>query len=186
MIPVEPAGQLTPPIVHVAGFSLRPIQRSDVDDWFAYLSMPHVIEHTSWSLDGPGDLHGLIDSYGSSSPVSPVRFALQDANGRLKGTLGFNPTLLEADARELAYDLHPALWGRGLASAFSGPLVRWAKTSCNYASILATVLDTNLRSARVLDRIGFVVERKLPNYRRVRGEPRDFLLYRDRGQAAQA
>lgn len=166
------------PFLSMAGFSLRPIRLSDADDWFAYLSIPQVVEHTSWNIDGPDDLRALIDSYLAPEPALPVRFALQeDLDGRLLGSFGFNPTSLEADSIELAYDLHPSLWGRGFASACAISLVGWASTTLGRSRVLATVLDTNSRSIGVLERTGFHREGKLSHHRPVRGELRDFWLY---------
>lgn len=36
--------------------ALRPLRASDLPDWFAYLRLPQVYEHTSWNVAAPQDL----------------------------------------------------------------------------------------------------------------------------------
>ena len=60
----------------LADFSLRPLERSDVPDWDAYLSLPAAVEHTSWNLRGPDDLRAQCSRYESPAPESPCRFAV--------------------------------------------------------------------------------------------------------------
>jgi ribosomal-protein-alanine N-acetyltransferase len=36
------------PAVVGAAVTLRPIEPADADAWYGYLSMPEVLEHTSW------------------------------------------------------------------------------------------------------------------------------------------
>jgi len=159
-------------------FALRLVEQNDVNDWYSYLSLPHVVEHTSWDLRGPDDLRALIGSYNQPGKPSPLRFAVcETSSGRFVGTFGLNSISPETRSAELAYDLHPSYWGRGLGSACAEAVVHWANTSLGYPRTWALVLDTNLPSARLLQSIGFVPERQLPAYRIVRGEPRDFWLY---------
>ncbi len=56
-------------------------------------------------------------------------------------------------------------------------LTEWALRELGFARIQATVLDTNVASAGVLERCGFQREGLLRRYRLVRGEPRDFWMY---------
>jgi ribosomal-protein-alanine N-acetyltransferase len=170
--------QIQEPRLSNPDFSLRQVELSDIADWYSYLSIPGVVEHTSWNLSGPSDLHTLICSYSQSTPATSVRFALRETStGRLVGTVGLNSISQATRSAELVYDLHPSHWGRGLASACGNAMIHWARTSLGCRRIWAAVLDTNLRSARVLEKLGFVREHELPAYRIVRGESRDFWLY---------
>ena len=104
--------QLGLPSISMTGFSLRPIQHSDAADWYAYLSMPYVVEHTSWSLKGPDDLLALIESYRLPAPASPIRFALQeDLSGRLFGNIRAQPNLAWAKERRARLRLTPITLG---------------------------------------------------------------------------
>jgi len=168
----------TAPELDLAGFSLRPLTAADIGDWYAYLSGPAAIEHTSWSLRGAGDLAPLIAEYHGELPGSQRRFAIHSgALNRLIGTIGFHTISPVNKTAELAYDLHPACWGQGIASACVKAVIAWGVTRHAYVRIRATVLDTNGASARVLEKCGFQYEGTLRHYRFVRGVPRDYAMY---------
>jgi RimJ/RimL family protein N-acetyltransferase len=98
-----------PPASAVSGIVLRQLERSDVPAWYRYLSMPTVVEHTSWNLSGPEELDALLTRYQSAGEDAPVRFAIVDAdNARLAGTIGFCVISSAHGCAELAYDLAPA------------------------------------------------------------------------------
>jgi RimJ/RimL family protein N-acetyltransferase len=168
----------TTPLLESAEFSLRPIELSDIDAWYEYLSMPHVVEQTSWSLASAEALRPLIDWYNADDPSSAIRFAIQAVSSeRLVGTVGFHTVSVPHRTAELAYDLHPSYWGRGLASACCRATTAWGFSQQHYVRVQATVLETNARSVRVLERCHFSCEGMLRSYRMVRGEPRDFWMY---------
>ncbi len=174
-----------PPLVPEAAVRLVPITRADATAWFAYLSQPGAVEHTSWDLSGGvAELEKLVDWYDSLEPGSAIRFAIRARDGgergggeRLLGTIGFHSIVLAHRTAELAYDLAPEAWGRGLASACVRAIVPWGFAARGYQRIQATVLDTNVASIRVLERAGFAREGLLRGYRLVRGLPRDFWIY---------
>jgi ribosomal-protein-alanine N-acetyltransferase len=56
-------------------------------------------------------------------------------------------------------------------------LTEWALTHAGLLRVQATVLTTNTRSVRVLERCGFDREGLLRRYRLVRGAPGDFWMY---------
>lgn len=168
----------TVPVLGSAEFSLRPITLADVPAWYEYLSMPLVVEHTSWNLTSIDSLVPLVHGYNSDAPESAIRFAVQETSGnRLIGTVGFHTVSVAHRTAELAYDLHPAYWGRGLASACCRAATAWGFAEQHYVRIQAMALDSNAASIRVLERCQFTLEGKLRSYRMVRSEARDFWLY---------
>lgn len=168
-----------PPPIPDAPVRLAPIERADAAAWLAYLAQPGAVEHTSWDLSGGVEaLAALIDWYDSSEPASAIRFAIRgDEDDRLLGTIGFHSIALAHRTAELAYDVAPAWWGRGLASACVRAIVPWGFAARGYVRVQATVLDTNAASIRVLEKTGFACEGLLRRYRHVRGTPRDFWMY---------
>ncbi len=170
---LEPA-----PRVDDAPVVLRPLEHADVDDWYAYLSVPSVVEHTSWSVGGRDELAALVDDCTSDAKTSGVRFAIVDgADGSLVGSIGFPLLSWPHRTAEVAYDLKPSAWGRGIATACCRALTGWALDERGFVRIQATALDTNTASRRVLEKSGFLYEGTLRKLKRVRGTSRDFLLY---------
>lgn len=78
---------------------------------------------------------------------------------------------------ELAYDLSPAYWGRDIATAICKMVTLWSYEALHLQRVQATILETNTRSERVLQKSGFVYEGFLRSYRRIRGVPGNFKMY---------
>jgi len=158
--------------------ALRPMRREDAAAWYACLSAPGALEHSSWVLHSAADLEAECLRYASADPASPRRWAMLDGrDGRLLGSIGFHSVDPAHRRAEIAYDLAPAAWGQGLATAACLALCRHGFGQLGYLRIQATVLDSNLASRRVLEKTGFAQEGLLRSYRLVRGQPRDFLMY---------
>lgn len=137
-----------------------------------------MIEHTSWNLSGPDDLGESIQWYTSEEPGTAIRLALIDiSDDRLVGTFGFHSISVPHRTAEIAFDLHPSFWKRGIASATCRCLVNWGFDVKRFLRIQAATLDTNSPSQRVLQRCGFAYEGRLRSFRIVRGRPGDFLMY---------
>lgn len=157
---------------------LRQLERSDAGDWYAYLALPEVFQHTSWNLDSAKDLSRLFDLFDSPSADSERRLAIVDKrHDRLIGTIGFHTVSSANKTAEIAYDIAPSHWGKGIASAVCDAVTRWSFLSYGFVRVQATVLHTNVRSEKVLQRCHFRREGLLRSYRMVRGTPGDFVLY---------
>jgi ribosomal-protein-alanine N-acetyltransferase len=158
--------------------TLRHLDLSDAPAWYAYLADSVVVEHTSWDLRGIDDLLPNFDDYASTQPSSPMRLAvvLRDG-GQLVGTIGLNAISPQHRTAEIAYDLSPAVWGQGVATAIVNAVVDWGFQRLGLLRIQATVLESNARSIRVLERCAFEREGYLRCYRQIRGRSGNFWLY---------
>ena len=157
---------------------LRPVVVADLTHWYEYLSLPLVYEHTSWNVASPGDLTSYALSSGAERPESMLRLAVAErSSGKLVGTIGFHSVSPQDFRAELAYDLAPAMWGKGLATYLAALLVSWAHEHAGITRVQATVLQSNARSVAVLERCGFEHEGVLRSYRMVRGTPGNFSMY---------
>lgn len=165
------------PELGLDGLRLRPLQEADAAGWHAYLRDETVTRHTSWQLDGPDTLARLIRGYARPAESHSMRLAIVTADGELAGTIGLNEISLSARRAEIAYDVAPRYWRRGIATQACEALTVWALHELGFARIQATVLDSNLASSGVLARCGFQREGLLRHYRLVRGEPRNFWIY---------
>jgi ribosomal-protein-alanine N-acetyltransferase len=56
-------------------------------------------------------------------------------------------------------------------------LTEWAHHGAGVVRVQATTLDSNVRSAQVLERCGYQREGLLRSFRMVRGAPGDFFMY---------
>ena len=132
--------------------SLRPLGPDDVDAWSAYLSEPGVIEHTSWGDVGPTNLEKLVADYAEGR--DSLRWAIVGPSDSLLGTVGLNEISREHGRAEIAYDLDPSHCGRGLATEAARAVSYWAHSVLGFQRVQATVLDSNILSIAVLERVG--------------------------------
>jgi ribosomal-protein-alanine N-acetyltransferase len=120
----------------------------------------------------------MVDALESTAPTSMRRMAMIDRErGVLVGTIGFHTISEMNRSAEIAYDLAPDCWGRGIASAVCAAVTAWAFAQYGLVRVQATVLDTNLRSDKVLKNCGYSYEGLLRAYRMVRGTPGNFRMY---------
>lgn len=160
------------------GIHLRQLARSDVDAWFAYLSNPDVTQHTNWNLRSKDDLLPMFEEFESPQVQSARRLAIvEDTGGDLIGTIGFHTISDVHHTAEIAYDLAPSQWGKGIATAVCAAVTEWAFLEYGLVRIQGTVLSSNAQSARVLQKCRYQYEGLLRAYRMVRGIPGDFNLY---------
>ena len=166
------------PSVESGDVRLRPIELSDIDAWHGYLSMPqasgaHELEpEITPTILGPSSKRTME----SDNPASSIRFAILDESTQsFIGSIGFHTISPGNRTAEIVFDLHPAQWGRGIASRCCKAVVDWGIAQRHYVRIQATALDTNAASVRVMEKCGFSLEGKLQSYRKVRGGAAGFL-----------
>ena len=165
-------------LIPIAGLRLRPLDVSDVDAWYSYLSMPSVVRDTSWNLKSVTDLGPLVEWYNAEDPSSAIRFAISPVSDEsIVGTIGFHTISPVNRTAEIAYDIHPAYWRRGIGFACCTTVADWGLRKRGYVRVQATTMETNVPSIRLLEKCGFLLEGKLRSYRLVRGEPRDFFMF---------
>ncbi len=168
----------TAPLLAAPGHFLRPLRPDDAVAWAAFAVLPAVKKHTSSTVNSVADLLPVIERAASGDAAAPVNFALCTAgDDRLVGVVGFHTVSALNRTAEITYILHPEFWGRGLATACTRAAVAWGFQERQWVRIQGTTLEPNLASQRVLLNAGFLYEGRLRNFRIVRGEPRDYLLY---------
>lgn len=166
------------PQLHRVGLHLRPIAMADAPAWFDYLSIPGAIEHSNWALDGIEVLYAQIAASNPFNRDATALFAIVDDLDELIGTIGFHTVWAAPRGGELAYNLHPAHWGQGIASEACDAVAQWAFAERDYACIDAYALDSNAASLRVLEKSGFQAVELVRGLRVVQGQSRDFWRYR--------
>jgi len=173
---IEPGA---PPRLSCGVFVLRPFQRGDAAAWYSYLADPSVTEHTSWPAVSPEFIERVVERIISEYTTGvSLRWALAEAgDDRLIGACGYNVWSGAERRAELAYDLAPSYWGRGIMRNAVNTVVGWALNSVGLHRVEALVMTTNQRSIALLERCGFQREALLPGHRMARGVPRDFFLY---------
>jgi RimJ/RimL family protein N-acetyltransferase len=168
-----------PPPIDLGGARLRPLRPGDADAFYAYLRDPAVTELTGYPVVTVQLVEGMIErSLSRWAAGEPSRWgvALPDSD-QLIGNCGFNDWSPVHRWAELAYDLARAHWGKGLMPLAVAAVLQWVFSQDLVNRVHAYVRVDNLRSARVLERSGFVREGCLRSFRMCRGQPHDFYIY---------
>jgi [ribosomal protein S5]-alanine N-acetyltransferase len=104
-------------------------------------------------------------------------FALRTA-GKLIGVLGADNIEIGMSHRaEIGYWLARAFWGHGLMSAAVQAYVRYAFAELEVVRLTAHVFESNLASARVLEKNGFTLEGRLRKHLMKEGRLIDARFY---------
>jgi ribosomal-protein-alanine N-acetyltransferase len=160
----------------VPGFTVRPISIEDAGAWAAYACLPEVKLHTSSTASSVEDVEREITKTLANDAAAPIRFVLQQG-GQLAATVGFHTISPLNRTAEITYDVAPALWGQGIATAACRAATHWGLHVRGWHRVQATTVLLNAGSQRVLERCGFKREGQLRNFRVVRGEPATYWLY---------
>lgn len=162
----------------IAGFVVRPVVLDDAAAWASYACLPAVKEHTSSTDETVDDVRATIERILAASPRLPTRFMLLDeATNTLVASVGFHTISVLNRTAELSYDVAPSHWGRGIATAACRAATVWAFEVAGWHRVQATTVLSNLRSQRVLQKVGFVREGLVRHFRIVRGRPADYWLF---------
>ncbi len=146
---------------------LRPTRRADAQAFYERRNDPEVAELQDWDVPFPleraeaamAELDGL-----TSLPIDDwwVMTIADVADTQIFGDLVFK---LENDGRtaEVGYSLDRAHWGQGYASEALSAVVSWLFAEQGVSRVSAMLHPDNARSARVLERCGFLFEGHLRN-----------------------
>ena len=161
----------------IAGHLVAPMRVGDAAEWAAYATLPEAQRYTSTAVRSAADIVPMIERTLSGDPAAPVLFAVRDPSGRFVASVGFHTVSPLNRSAEVTYTVHPAHAGRGLATLACRAAVAWGFADRGWVRVQATTLPDHAASQRVLAKCGFRLEGTLRNFRIVRGEPRDYLLF---------
>lgn len=148
-----------PPTVLTPSLRLRATRADDVDALHAIQGDPEAMAHTYWAPDRSATA-AWLDAYARRFRVDgfgPWTAELR-SDGRVVGWGGLNVD--PADTRwgpEVAYFVHPAHQGRGLATEIVGASLDWAFGELGLDTVTAFVRRENAASIRVLEKSGFAL-----------------------------
>lgn len=133
---------------------LRPLVEDDLDDLAAVYTHPEVARwigpHTH--ADVAEELRRQI---GHQAEHGWSLWAVREReSGRLVGDCGLQPLEHRGPEVELGYDLHPDVWGRGLATEAARAVVAAAFGPLGLDRIVAVVRPDHVASQRVLEKAG--------------------------------
>jgi [ribosomal protein S5]-alanine N-acetyltransferase len=93
------------------------------------------------------------------------------------GSIGLTVTSQEERTAELGVVIGRAHWGKGMGTAAGHLVVRFAFGTLNLAEIRAELLQSNLASRRLLEKLGFRFQCAIPDFEQTDAGSLDGYLY---------
>jgi ribosomal-protein-alanine N-acetyltransferase len=154
------------PELETQRLALREVTLADAGWYLEHFSRPEIVRGQGYPA--PADLAAATEELRTYfvelfEERSGFRWGItQREQPGLIGSIGLYKWV-DAQA-EVGYDLDPAWWGQGVMSEALAAVLDFAFGATELQRVEAFVLVTNERSARVLERAGFVREALLPQH----------------------
>ncbi len=153
--------------------TLRPLTLADADAVHDWARLPESCRYQAWGPNTYEQTREYVRAAASAPPDRLVFGVLVDGAVVGSGELRLHGT----SAAEIAYAVHPRLWGRGVATASARELLRMGFGEHGRHRVFATCDPRNLASAAVLRKIGMRYEGRMRGTAYVRDGWRDSDLY---------
>jgi ribosomal-protein-alanine N-acetyltransferase len=175
---IDPSFQ---PIVINDEIALTELRQGDREALVRYLNDEQIhgmtlrIPHP-YTADDADRFLALVDAQ-AGEYGRPLHFAIRKS-GEFVGGFGFEGMQPDQPHRaEIGYWLARPFWGHGIMTAVVGGVCQFALENYSLDRIAAYVFDTNVASARVLEKNGFVLEGILRKHHIKNGKFIDARLY---------
>jgi len=158
---------------------LRPFRDGDAPGVARILSAPNMFEHTlRFKQPYPVETAAnWITSHADDAARGlKLQWAIALANDTLIGTVSL-ALEQEPPKGDLGYWISVDHWNRGYATEAVRAAIAYGFDVLRLPRVEAMCFATNAASMRVLEKSGLVLEKTLPGYIAVDGQPRDVLLY---------
>ncbi len=153
-------------------------------DWsavLAYQRHPSYLQYYAWEDRTPAEVRRFIEQFldqRAQQPRLKYQFAVTlKPENRLIGNCGIRLESADATEADIGYELDPQYWGHGYATEAAQVIVEFGFANLHLHRIWAECIAENLRSARVLERIGMQKEGRLRENVYFKGRWWDTRLY---------
>ena len=153
-------------------------------DWpavLAYQRDPRYLQYYAWTDRTPEDAQRFVQLFVDQQHEQPRRkfqlaIVLQDTQ-RLIGNCGIRKAAAAAHEADIGYELAPDEWGHGYATEAARAIVHFGFTELKLHRITAWCVADNAASARVLEKLGLMLEGRLREKEYFKDRWWDTLLY---------
>ena len=141
--------------------TLRKLTLDDADDIFAYGSDPEMSRFVPWDYAKSRDdivafIEGALRKYQGDAGFDLA--IVHREEGRVIGALGFGHWDRINHWAEMGYAVSRAWWGRGITAEAAAAMVRLGFGPMGLHRIEAMFMTENVRSERVMQKIGMTFE----------------------------
>jgi ribosomal-protein-alanine N-acetyltransferase len=150
---------------------LRPWEKSDLNDFYEYASVPGVGEMAGWPHHKTKrTTRQIMQLFIEGKSVFAIE--LQN-NKKVIGSIGFHSSWVNEDsdyghlkAKDIGYTLSKDYWGQGLTPEAAKALIDWSFSNLDIDAITVVHFRDNYQSKRVVEKCGFTFIREGTYYAR--------------------
>jgi len=160
---------------------LREFRENDWPDILAYQADPLYLRFYEWTERTPEAVQEFVQMFLEQQQEQPrTKFQLAvtlKTNHHLVGTCGIRMASANAHEGDIGYELSPRHWGQSYATEATRAMVQFGFTELRLHRIWSWCVADNVRSARVLEKLGMRLEGRLRDKEYFKGQWWDTLLY---------
>lgn len=156
---------------------LRPLAVADTDAVHDWARREQACRYQAWGPNSREQTAAFVAAAAGSWTVRPqTRFSYAiEVDGHVGGSADLY--LRGPSTAEIAYIMHPRLWGRGVATTAAREMLRIGFADLSRHRIFATCDPRNVASGHVLQKIGMTYEGRMRGTEHIRDGWRDSDLY---------
>jgi len=150
-----------PPVLETSRLTLRRMLKRDSLDMFEYACSPDVTEYLLWEPHRNETYTYKYLSYLQSRYRAGDFYdwaVVWRNTDKMIGTCGFTRFHWEHNAAEIGYVLNPGFWGYGIAPEAVRAVLRFGFINLGLHRIEARYMAGNIRSRRVMEKVGMQYE----------------------------
>ena len=153
-------------------------------DWeavLAYQQDPLYLRYNEWTSRTAEDVREFVQKFLDHQKQIPrirYQFAVTlKSTGQLLGNCGVRRDSPEAQEGDMGYELDPKFWGNGFATEAARAVMQFGFSHMDLQRISAWCVADNVGSARVLEKLGMRLERRMRDHQYFKGRWWDTLSY---------
>lgn len=158
---------------------MRPLADTDWPSVHAWSRLPESCRYQAWGPNSEEETRAFVGEAAAvwrRCPQTRFPYAAEEAGD----VIGMGEIFVRNSAHrqgEIAYIVHPRLWGRGIGTTIARTLIDIGFTDHRLHRIFATCDPRNTASEHILRRVGMSYEGRLRHVLLVRDGWRDSLLF---------
>jgi ribosomal-protein-alanine N-acetyltransferase len=160
---------------------LRELTLDDAEFYFRHFNITEIVK--GCCFPGPKSLDAAreeLELYciNPFKENSGIRWGIvMKGNNELIGTCGFTHWWKNEHRGEIGYDLNPAYWRQGIMTEALNAILKYGFESMDLNKIQALIDSENVRSQKLILRLGFKKQSVLPQNSVFEGQPRDEVCF---------
>jgi RimJ/RimL family protein N-acetyltransferase len=160
---------------------LRDFVESDWEAVLAYQQDPLYLRYYEWTSRTREEVRAFMKRFLDQQiqvPRIKFQFAVTlKSGGQLIGNCGIRRDSPAAREADMGYELDPKHWRKGYATEAAGAVLDFGFSSMDLQRVTAWCIADNVASARVLEKIGMKLEKRMRHHQYFKGRWWDTLWY---------